>query len=78
METYRLMHLVADRGRWALKDNSMIFCSNIVLCEDSRGNYMRDARRYHLIEEDSLKEIPIGDIEDYVKMGDYEFEDHAD
>ena len=39
---------------------------------------MRDARRYHLIEEDSLKEIPIGDIEDYVKMGDYEFEDHAD
>ena len=72
------MHLVADRGRWALKDNSMIFCSNIVLNEDSRENYMKAARRYHLIEENSLNEIPIDDIEDYVKMGDYEFEVHAD
>ena len=78
METYRLMYLVSDKGRWALKDNSMIFCNIITLNEDSRRNYIKDARRYHLIEDDSLQEIPIGDIEDYIREGEFEFEDHAD
>ncbi len=46
-----MLKLVSEEGRFALKDNSMIF-SNVVylLSED-------DTRLYHLIREDSLEEI---------------------
>lgn len=46
-----MLKLVSEEGRFALKDNSMIF-SNVVylLSED-------DTRLYHLIQEDSLEEI---------------------
>lgn len=37
--------LVAEDGRWAIRDNSMIFC-NVVYVSD-----IADARKYHLIDE---------------------------
>ena len=54
------MKLVIDKGRWATKDNDMIF-SNIVwlCCED-------DVNLYHLIDENK-EEIPLPNpITDYI------------
>lgn len=43
--------LVTDNGRFALKDNSMIFCATVWLCSKD------DTNMYHLIEENSTVEI---------------------
>lgn len=51
-----MVKLVSDKGRWATKDNSMIFSGVVYLCEKS------DVRLYHLIDENK-NEIEI-DIQD--------------
>lgn len=43
--------LISDKGRFALKDNSMIFCSTVWLCDKD------DVNMYHLIEDNSTIEI---------------------
>lgn len=45
------MKLVSEVGRFALKNNSMIFGNVIWLCEEN------DKKMYHLIEKNSLTEI---------------------
>jgi hypothetical protein len=39
------MKLVSEKGRWALRDNSMIF-TNIVVLPDEKSKHL-----YHLIDE---------------------------
>lgn len=46
-----MLKLVSEKGRFALKDNSMIFSNVVYLIE------MDDIRLYHLIQDDSLDEI---------------------
>lgn len=46
-----MLKLVSEVGRFALKDNSMIFSNVVYLIERD------DIRLYHLIEENSLEEI---------------------
>jgi hypothetical protein len=46
------MKLVSDEGRWALRDNSMIFC-NVVWISNEKNAYT-----YHLIDDDQ-KEIEL-------------------
>ena len=46
-----MLKLVSEVGRFALKDNSMIFSNVVYLIERD------DTRLYHLIEENSLEEI---------------------
>ena len=46
-----MLKLVSEKGRFALKDNSMIFSNVVYLIE------MDDTRLYHLIQDDSLDEI---------------------
>ena len=55
-----MMELVAEDGHWALRDNSMIFGNVVIVSEDDIKKH-----RYHLID-DNRKEIPIGNIEDYI------------
>ena len=43
--------LVSEEGRFALKDNSMIFCGTVWLCGKD------DVNMYHLIEDNSTVEI---------------------
>lgn len=60
------MKLVAEEGRWALRDNSMIFCNVIWLLEK------KDAYSYHLID-DNYKEIELEKpITDYIVLEDYD------
>lgn len=46
-----MLKLVSKEGRFALKDNSMIFSNVVYLLNED------DTRLYHLIQEDSLEEI---------------------
>lgn len=46
------MKLVTEKGRWALRDNSMIFGNIVWLCE------YKDIYLYHLIDDNS-QEIPL-------------------
>ena len=46
-----MLKLVSEVGRFALKDNSMIFSNVVYLIERD------DTRLYHLIEENSHEEI---------------------
>ncbi len=46
-----MLKLVSEKGRFALKDNSMIFSNVVYLIE------MDDTKLYHLIQDDSLDEI---------------------
>lgn len=56
------MKLVAEEGRWALRDNSMIFCNVIWILEKN------DAYSYHLID-DNCKEIELEKpITDYIVL----------
>ena len=41
-----MFKLVSDDGRWAYKDNSMIFSNVVCLCDED------DKRLYHLIDDD--------------------------
>lgn len=41
-----MFKLVSANGRWAYKDNSMIFSNVVWLCEED------DKRLYHLIDDD--------------------------
>ena len=55
-----MLKLITDKGRWALKDNSMIFC-NVVWLIDKK-----DANLYHLID-DNHEEIKTDkNITDYI------------
>ena len=47
-----MLKLVSANGRWAYKDNSMIFCNVVWLCEED------DKRLYHLID-DERNEIAV-------------------
>lgn len=53
------MKLVAEAGRWATKDNSMIFSNVIWLCDKD------EMKLFHLIDEDR-NEIHIENMEDYL------------
>ena len=46
-----MVKLVSDTGRWALRDNSMIFCN--VIWESS----YKDCQKYHLIDDEG-NELP--------------------
>ena len=46
-----MLKLVSENGRFALKDNTMIFSNVVYLIEKE------DTRLYHLIQDDSLDEI---------------------
>jgi hypothetical protein len=46
-----MLKLISEKGRFALRDNSMIFSNVVYLIE------MDDTRLYHLIQDDSLDEI---------------------
>lgn len=60
--TYFKMKLVTDEGRWALRDNSMIFCNVVWLCN------VKEAYTYHLIDENQ-KEIELKKpITDYIVL----------
>lgn len=47
-----MLKLVSDKGRWATKDNSMIFGNVVYLVDES------DIRLYHLIDKNK-KEINV-------------------
>ena len=49
-----MLKLVSDKGRWAIKNNEMIF-SNVVWLTD-----ISEMKRYHLIDENNkeIKEFP--------------------
>ena len=46
------MKLVIDKGKWAIKDNSMIFGNIVWLCDET------DCNLYHLID-DNNEEIKL-------------------
>jgi hypothetical protein len=50
--TINMLKLVSDKGRWATKDNSMIFGTVVYLVDES------DIRLYHLIDKNK-KEINV-------------------
>ena len=52
------MRLVSEDGRWAYKDNSMIFSNVVCLCEEN------DKNLYHLID-DEKNEIT-DDVDKYL------------
>ena len=55
-----MLKLVSNTGRWALRDNSMIFSNVVWLIEE------KDAQLYHLID-DNHEEIKLeNDISDYM------------
>lgn len=49
-----MLKLVSDKGRWAIKNNEMIF-SNVVWLTD-----ISEMKRYHLIDDDNkeIKDFP--------------------
>lgn len=55
-----MLKLVSNTGRWALRDNSMIFSNVVWLIEE------KDTQLYHLID-DNHEEIKLeNDISDYM------------
>lgn len=55
-----MLKLVSDKGKWATKDNSMIFSNIVWLCN------REDTMLYHLIDEDK-NEIKLDkDISEYI------------
>ena len=55
-----MLKLVSNTGRWALRDNTMIFGNVVWLIEE------KDAQLYHLID-DNHEEIKLeNDISDYM------------
>lgn len=54
-----MFKLVSEVGRWAIKDNSMIFCNVVWLSKKE------DAHKYHLIDDDR-NEIKVN-IEDCIE-----------
>lgn len=57
------MRLVTENGRWATKDNKMIFCEVVWLCR------REDARLYHLVDEKGENIELENPIEDYIVEG---------
>ena len=53
------MKLVSEVGRFALRDNSMIFCNVVWICEEN------EIKMYHLIENHGTNEID-KDVEKYL------------
>lgn len=53
-----MLKLVSEVGKWATKDNSMIFCNVVWLSSKE------DAYKYHLID-DEKNEIKV-DIDDFI------------
>ena len=54
------MKLVTDKGKWALKDNSMIFGNVVWLCNE------KDINQYHLIDNDHNEIILNNDIKEFI------------
>ena len=55
-----MMWLVADRGRWATLDNSMIFSNKVLVMDE------KDAMRYHLIDDERNELVPCGPKKEYI------------
>ena len=63
-----MKYLYAEEGRWALRDNSMIFGHTVHIISDSPFA----AYRYHLIDENN-EEIYVEDYEKYTFEDDYQY-----
>lgn len=64
-----MKYLYAEEGRWALRDNSMIFGHTVHI-----GDELFAAYKYHLINE-NYEEIYIDDYKKYTFEDDYKYID---